>query len=76
MLPEKTVLQLHFVGSDNKKHTFSFNKAVPGLTSEQLATAMATIADAAIFNRKDVDLYTEAVSAAYVHTTTQPVYNA
>ncbi|GAW98220.1 DUF2922 domain-containing protein [Secundilactobacillus mixtipabuli] len=71
---EKTVLQLRFTGSDEKVHTFSFPKAVSGLTSETIAEAMNTIATLDLFHRKGVTLYVTAVSGAYVKTTTQELY--
>lgn len=76
MNEEKTVLQLRFKGSDDKTHTFSFPKAVPGLTTETIADAMAQIAALGLFERKGISLYTQVVSGAYVKTTTQEVYAA
>ncbi|GAX08052.1 hypothetical protein IWT5_01203 [Secundilactobacillus silagincola] len=71
---EKTVLQLRFKGSDEKVHTFSFPKAVSGLTTETIAEAMNAIATLGLFSRKGVTLYDSAVSGAYVKTTTQELY--
>lgn len=71
---EKTVLQLRFKGSDEKVHTFSFPKAVSGLTTETIAEAMNTITTLGLFNRKGVTLYDSVVSGAYVKTTTQELY--
>lgn len=71
---EKTVLQLRFKGSDEKVHTFSFPKAVSGLTTETIAEAMNTITTLGLFSRKGVALYDSVVSGAYVKTTTQELY--
>lgn len=73
---EKQVLQLHFKGADDKTHTFNFPKAVTGLTTETIADAMTQIAALNLFERKGVNLYAQAVSGAYVKTTTQELYVA
>ncbi|WP_203650379.1 DUF2922 domain-containing protein [Secundilactobacillus yichangensis] len=73
---EKTALQLRFKGTDDKVHTFSFPKAVSGLTTETIAEAMNTIASLGLFDRKGITLYVTAVSGAYVKTTTQELYTA
>lgn len=73
---EKAVLQLRFKGTDDKVHTFSFPKAVAGLTTEIIAEAMNTIGTLNLFDRKGVTLYVTAVSGAYVKTTTQALYTA
>lgn len=61
-------LNLTFLNSEGKKHTFSPALAAQDLTAETVQTQMAAMTDLAIFQKDDVRLFEQVSGAKYVET--------
>ncbi|QNQ81010.1 DUF2922 domain-containing protein [Lactobacillus sp. PV034] len=68
-------LKLTFINGQNKKASLTMPDAAGDLTPEQVRQAMDTIAQANVFNRKGVDLYTQTNSAEYIERTVTSVFD-
>ena len=72
-MPTTKTLRLTFVTSDNKKASINVPEAAGDLEEVQVRDAMDKIANANVFERKGVDLYTKAQSAQWRERTTTSV---
>ncbi|MBC9703596.1 MAG: DUF2922 domain-containing protein [Enterococcus sp.] len=69
------VLKLKFKGSLGNAHTMQVTHPKDGLTKEVVEEAMNAISNAHLFvGKNDEESFTMPQGAAYVSTTTEPIY--
>lgn len=69
-------LQLHFVGSTNKKHHLTLSDMDPNLSAETIRMQMEKMAGTKLFANEDEQLYVKVQSANYIEQIITPIFEA
>lgn len=67
-------LQLHFVGSTNKKHHVTLSDIDPNLSAATIRTQMEKMAGSNLFANEDEQLYAKVQSANYIEQIITPIF--
>ncbi len=69
------VLRLTFLNGEKKKTNLTVAEAADNLDAETVRSVMQKIADAAVFEKDQVDIYKTPQSAAYVERVVTDIFN-